>query len=70
MGDKKGNWGIKKRSRWEDLVGPYARHYNGLSAPITYVWRNQPIMEYRRLGSAGLKVSALSIGAWVTFFDF
>ncbi len=24
-------------------------------------------MEYRRLGSAGLKVSALSIGAWVTF---
>ncbi len=25
------------------------------------------MMEYRRLGSAGLKVSALSIGAWVTF---
>ena len=24
-------------------------------------------MEYRRLGSSGLKVSALSFGAWVTF---
>ena len=24
-------------------------------------------MEYRRLGSTGLKVSALSYGAWVTF---
>ena len=24
-------------------------------------------MEYRRLGSAGLQVSALSYGAWVTF---
>ena len=26
-------------------------------------------MEYRRLGSSGLKVSALSFGAWVTFGD-
>ncbi len=26
-------------------------------------------MEYRRLGSAGLKVSALSFGSWVTFAD-
>ncbi len=26
-------------------------------------------MEYRRLGSAGLQVSALSFGAWVTFSD-
>ena len=24
-------------------------------------------MEYRRLGGAGLKVSALSYGAWVTY---
>ena len=24
-------------------------------------------MEYRRLGRAGLKVSALSLGAWVTY---
>ena len=24
-------------------------------------------MEYRRLGSAGLKVSALSYGSWVTY---
>ncbi len=24
-------------------------------------------MEYRRLGKAGLKVSALSLGAWVTY---
>ena len=24
-------------------------------------------MEYRRLGSAGVKVSALSLGAWVTY---
>ena len=24
-------------------------------------------MEYRRLGSAGIKVSALSIGSWVTY---
>ena len=24
-------------------------------------------MEYRRLGKAGLKVSALSLGSWVTF---
>ena len=26
-------------------------------------------MEYRRLGSAGLQVSALSFGSWVTFGD-
>jgi len=26
-------------------------------------------MEYRRLGSSGLQVSALSFGAWVTFGD-
>ena len=26
-------------------------------------------MEYRFLGSSGLKVSALSFGAWVTFGD-
>ena len=26
-------------------------------------------MEYRNLGSAGLQVSALSFGAWVTFGD-
>ncbi len=26
-------------------------------------------MEYRRLGSSGLKISALSFGAWVTFSD-
>lgn len=26
-------------------------------------------MQYRRLGSTGLKVSALSFGAWVTFGD-
>ena len=24
-------------------------------------------MEYRRLGSAGIKVSALSLGSWVTY---
>ena len=24
-------------------------------------------MEYRRLGRAGMKVSALSLGAWVTY---
>jgi aryl-alcohol dehydrogenase-like predicted oxidoreductase len=24
-------------------------------------------MEYRRLGRAGIKVSALSLGAWVTY---
>jgi len=24
-------------------------------------------MEYRRLGSAGLKLSALSLGSWVTY---
>ena len=24
-------------------------------------------MEYRRLGKAGIKVSALSLGAWVTY---
>ena len=26
-----------------------------------------PSMEYRRLGSSGLKVSALGFGSWVTF---
>jgi len=26
-------------------------------------------MEYRFLGNSGLKVSALSFGAWVTFAD-
>ena len=29
----------------------------------------QNVMEYRRLGRSGLKVSALSFGAWVTFGD-
>jgi voltage-dependent potassium channel beta subunit len=29
--------------------------------------RNRMEMEYRRLGSAGIKVSALSFGSWVTF---
>ena len=27
---------------------------------------NRP-MQYRRLGSSGLKLSALSFGAWITF---
>lgn len=26
-------------------------------------------MEYRRLGKSGLKVSELSLGAWLTFGD-
>jgi hypothetical protein len=30
---------------------------------------SNPVMQYRNLGSSGLKVSALSFGSWLTFGD-
>ncbi len=41
-----------------------------VTASVTDAWRatsDSASMEYRRLGKSGLKVSALSFGAWVTF---
>lgn len=37
------------------------------TAPPSPSVAKAPEMEYRNLGSSGLKVSAVSIGSWVTF---
>ena len=44
---------------------PYG--WQGISAEFYSTVPAKPEMEYRNLGASGLKVSALSIGSWVTF---
>ena len=41
--------------------------WQGISAEFYSTVPAKPEMEYRNLGASGLKVSALSIGSWVTF---
>jgi hypothetical protein len=47
-----------------------SHRFQGLLAKATFSSSvAEPAMEYRRLGKAGIKVSALSFGTWMTFTE-
>lgn len=63
---------IKRKGKWVAPIGRRRTQYHPIPAAIgsynsVISAHIQQLMEYRRLGRSGLKVSALSLGSWLTF---
>jgi voltage-dependent potassium channel beta subunit len=63
---------MKRNGKWVAPIGRRRTQYHPIPAAVgsynsVISAHIQHLMEYRRLGRSGLKVSALSLGSWLTF---